>query len=87
MEAHLTLAPIKEIVTEPIMMELDNVHDAIRLLQKNERGRQGRYRMLYIVKTYKQEEMERELFQKIKDGVIKEKNREQQDNEASLLIQ
>ena len=32
--------------------------------------------MLYIVKTYKQEEMERELFQKIKDGVIKEKNRE-----------
>lgn len=32
--------------------------------------------MLFIVKTYKQEEMERELFQKIKDGLIKEKNRE-----------
>jgi hypothetical protein len=38
-DTHLTLAPMKEIVTEPLSMELDNVHDAIRLLQKNERGR------------------------------------------------
>jgi IQ and AAA domain-containing protein len=86
-EAHLTLAPIKEIVTEPLSMELDNVHDAIRLIQKNERGRQGRYRMLIIVKTFKQEEMEREMFQKIKDGLIKEKSRDELDNEATLLIQ
>ena len=39
MDQHQTLTPIKEIVTEPLMMELDNVHDAIRLIQKNERGR------------------------------------------------
>ena len=39
------------------------------------------------MKTYKQEEMERELFQKIKDGLIKEKNRDMQDNESTLLIQ
>jgi len=51
--AHLTIAPMREVVTEPLMMELDNVHDAIRLIQKNERGRQGRYRMLLIVKTRK----------------------------------
>jgi len=38
-DAHSTLVPMKEIVTEPLMMELDNVHDAIRLIQKNERGR------------------------------------------------
>jgi hypothetical protein len=43
--------------------------------------------MLFIVKTYKQEEMEREMFQKIKDGLIKEKNRDELDNEATLLIQ
>ena len=30
--AHSTLAPMREIVTEPLMMELDNVHDAIRLI-------------------------------------------------------
>ena len=38
-DTHNTLEPIKEIVTEPLMMELDNIHDAIRLIQKNERGR------------------------------------------------
>jgi hypothetical protein len=31
-DTHLTLAPMKEIVTEPLSMELDNVHDAIRLI-------------------------------------------------------
>jgi hypothetical protein len=31
--------------------------------------------------------MEREMFQKIKDGLIKEKNRDELDNEATLLIQ
>ncbi len=75
-DAHSTLAPMKEIVTEPLMMELDNVHDAIRLIQKNERGRQGRYRMLLIVKTRKQEEQEREMFQKIKDGIVKERTKD-----------
>ena len=50
-DAHSTLVPMKEIVTEPLMMELDNVHDAIRFIQKNERGRQGRFRMLLILKS------------------------------------
>jgi hypothetical protein len=31
-DIHATLDPMKEIVTEPLMMELDNVHDAIRLI-------------------------------------------------------
>jgi hypothetical protein len=42
--------------------------------------------MLFIVKTYKQEELEREMFQKIKEGIVKEKNRDELDNEATLLI-
>ena len=63
---------MKENVTEPLMMELDNVHDAIRLIQKNKRGRQGRYRMLLIVKTHKQEEQELEMMQKVKDGLATE---------------
>jgi hypothetical protein len=31
-DTHLTLNPMKEIVTEPLSMEIDNVHDAIRLI-------------------------------------------------------
>jgi hypothetical protein len=78
---------MKEIVTEPLMMELDNVHDAIRLIQKNERGRQGRYRMLLIVKTKRQEELDREMVQKIKEGLIKERSKDQMENDAALFIQ
>ena len=68
-------------------MEIDNVHDAIRLIQKNERGRQGRWRMLFIVNTKRQEEQEREMFQKIKEGLIKEKSKDEMENEATLVIQ
>ena len=78
---------MKEVVTEPLSMEIDNVHDAIRLLQKNERGRQGRWRMLFIVNTKRQEEQEREMFQKIKEGLIKEKSKDEMENEATLVIQ
>ena len=83
----MTLNPMKEVVTEPLSMEIDNVHDAIRLLQKNERGRQGRWRMLFIVNTKRQEEQEREMFQKIKEGLIKEKSKDEMENEATLVIQ
>lgn len=85
-DAHSTLTPMREVVTEPLMMELDNVHDAIRLIQKNERGRQGRYRMLLMVNTRKQADQEREMFQKIKDGVIKERSKDQVEHDASLFI-
>lgn len=86
-DTHLTLNPMKEVVTEPLSMEIDNVHDAIRLIQKNERGRQGRWRMLFIVNTKRQEEQEREMFQKIKEGLIKEKSKDEMENEATLVIQ
>lgn len=78
---------MKEVVTEPLMMELDNVHDAIRLIQKNERGRQGRYRMLLIVKTKREREQESAYFQKIKEGLVKERTKDQIENDAALLIQ
>ncbi len=67
-------------------MEIDNVHDAIRLIQKNERGRQGRWRMLFIVNTKRQEDQEREMFLKIKEGLIKEKSKDEMENESTLVI-
>jgi hypothetical protein len=77
---------MKEVVTEPLSMEIDNVHDAIRLIQKNERGRQGRWRMLFIVNTKRQEDQEREMFLKIKEGLIKEKSKDEMENESTLVI-
>lgn len=43
--------------------------------------------MLLILKTKRQEELDRETFQKIKDGVMKERSKEQMENDAALLIQ
>jgi hypothetical protein len=39
--------PKTEIVKDPFTIELC-IADAIRLIQKNERGRQGRYRIMLI---------------------------------------
>ena len=44
--------PKIEIVKDPYSIELC-IADAIRLIQKNERGRQGRYRIMFMVKTFK----------------------------------
>ena len=45
---------------------------AIRLIQKNERGRQGRYRIMLILKQWKQKKQEAEMKRKIREGLIKE---------------
>jgi hypothetical protein len=42
--------------------------------------------MLFIVNTKRQEEQEREMFQKIKEGLIKEKSKDEMENEATLII-
>jgi hypothetical protein len=86
-DTHSTLVPMKEIVTEPLSMELDNVHDAIRFIQKNERGRQGRFRMLLILKSKRQEELDREMLIKIREGVVKERSKDQMENDAAMIIQ
>jgi hypothetical protein len=43
--------------------------------------------MLLIVKTRKQEELERERFQMIKDGLIKDRKQDEIENDAALFIQ
>lgn len=43
--------------------------------------------MLLILKTKRQEELDREMFQKIKDGVVKERSKDQMENDAALFIQ
>jgi len=66
-----TTEPKTEIVKDPFTIELC-IADVIRLIQKNERGRQGRYRMLFMQKTYKKERLEYDLQKKVREGLIKE---------------
>jgi phage anti-repressor protein len=57
-----------EIVHDPFTLDMDIV-SAIRLIQKNERGRQGRYRILFILKKMKLQRQELELTRKIREGM------------------
>lgn len=67
--------PKIEIVKDPFTIELC-IADAIRLIQKNERGRQGRDRIMKMLKLFQQHKMETELNKKIREGLIKEQTTE-----------
>ena len=70
-----TAEPEEEIVHDPFTLDMDVV-SAIRLIQKNERGRQGRYRIMLIMKNIKQKKLENEMNKKIREGLIKEQSRD-----------
>lgn len=77
METHVGTAEAEEeIVHDPFTLDMDIV-SAIRLIQKNERGRQGRYRIMLILKNLKAKKLENETNRKIREGLIKEQTREQ----------
>ena len=86
METHVgTADPEEEIVHDPFTLDMDIV-SAIRLIQKNERGRQGRNRILLIITRMKATRQEAEMKRKIKEGLVKEQSKEKQENESSVFI-
>ena len=72
MDTHVgTADPEEEIVHDPFTLDIDIV-SAICFIQRNERGRQGRYRIMLILKNLKQKKLENEMNRKIREGLIKE---------------
>jgi hypothetical protein len=78
--------PKTEIVKDPFTIELC-IADAIRLIQKNERGRQGRFRMLLILQRLRAERHAIDNRRKLLEGLIKDKTNEEKENAAALFIQ
>jgi predicted secreted protein len=60
---------------------------AIRLIQKNERGRQYRNRIIMILNAKKASLEKEEMMRKIKEGLTKEPTDEQKENIAAIHIQ
>lgn len=80
--------PENEIVQDPFTLDID-ILQAIRLIQKNDRGRQGRQRILLIFKSIQQQIIKAKLMRDIKEGKVagdtqKEENKE---NESCVFIQ
>jgi len=74
-----------EEVTEPFAYEMDIVM-AIRLIQKNERGRQWRQRLLKIISIRRKAVKDAETKRRIKEG-LEMATATEKDNKATLLIQ
>jgi hypothetical protein len=75
----------EEEVTEPFAYEMDIVM-AIRLIQKNERGRQWRQRLLKIISIRRKALKDAEMKRRIKEG-LEMASATEKDNRATLLIQ
>jgi ATP-dependent 26S proteasome regulatory subunit len=75
----------EEEVVEPFAYEMDIVM-AIRLIQKNERGRQWRQRLLKIISIRRKALKDAEMKKRIKEGLEMASDTEK-DNRATLLVQ
>jgi hypothetical protein len=81
-----TAEPEEEIVKDPFTLDMDII-SAIRLVQKNERGRQGRSRYVTFQKKKSKEKKHADRQKLIKEGIMKETNQEQQEAEGAIFIQ
>ena len=78
--------PEYEMVADPLAPDID-ITTAIRLIQKNDRGRQGRNRLNLIYKAYLKQNIDNELFEKRKLGLIPQQDPDALNNEAIIRIQ
>ena len=78
--------PEIEVVQDPFTLDIDMVQ-AIRLIQKNDRGRQGRQRIMLILKQLQATIQQADMMRKLREGKLAEPNRENQENEACVFLQ
>lgn len=81
-----TKDPEIEITQDPFSLEI-NIHYGLRLIQKNERGRQGIDRIGKIFKTIENALIQKELEKKAKEGKIQRETEDNKENNASVFIQ
>lgn len=77
--------PEVEVVQDPFTLDID-IGQAIRIIQKNDRGRQGRYRICMIQKQIKAQILNNQKREMLKQGKFQEKSAEQKENEAAVFI-
>jgi len=78
--------PEVEVVMEPLQLSVD-IHQAIRMIQKNDRGRQGIWRVNMVIKQLKNLMMKEELGRKFKEGKIQRESEENKENNACVYVQ
>ena len=78
--------PVTEIVQDPFTLDIDIVQ-AIRIIQKNDRGRQGRHRISLILQQLQQTIQKAETLRLIREGKITQENNDNKEAESCTFIQ
>ena len=79
--------PADELVLEKNAITID-IAQAIRLIQKNDRGRQGRQRIMLILKKFLTSVKESEIKRKRREGVaVPEQTKDMQELESCIHLQ
>jgi len=79
--------PEIEVVQDPFTLDID-ILQAIRIIQKNDRGRQGRLRIMMILKNLQKKQMNQKMMENIRLGKNKaaEQSKENQENDSCVFI-
>jgi len=79
--------PEVEVVQDPFTLDID-ILQAIRIIQKNDRGRQGRLRIMMILKNLQKKQMNQKMMENIRLGKNKaaEQSKENQENDSCVFI-
>jgi hypothetical protein len=76
----------EEVVHDPFTLEI-NIHFGLRLIQKNDRGRQGIARICTLIKKIEETYQQNELARKMKEGKITRDLDENKEAKASVYVQ
>lgn len=73
--------PEEELVKDPFSLEI-NIHYGLRLIQKNDRGRQGINRVNKVIKKLEEKMRDNEEKRLAKEGRLEKENKSQEEREA-----
>jgi len=77
--------PEIEVVKDNFTLDID-LTQALRIIQKNDRGRQGIWRVNMMIKQIQKHVMENEMQRKAKEGKIKRETEENKENNACVYV-
>ena len=78
--------PEIEVIQDPFTLDIDIVQ-AIRIIQKNDRGRQGISRVTLMIKHIAKAQMDIDIQRKAKEGKMKRETDENKENNACVFLQ
>lgn len=78
--------PEEEVVHDPFTLEI-NIHYGLRLIQKNDRGRQGIARVNTLIKKIEEAMHLKEMERKAKEGKMQRESEDNKENKACVYVQ